>query len=164
MSLMMHTLAPASGSREKSFRVGRGNGSGRGTTAGRGTKGQRARSGGRNKLRLKGLKQMLLSFPKNRGFQSRYDKACTLTLAQLNTLPDGTVVTMDALRKAGLIVRVDRSVKIVASEGLTKKLTLRGIPVSAGARALIEKSGGAVVAAKARGVAKKAASAKKSSK
>lgn len=145
---MMHTLAPQDGAREKAFRVGRGNGSGRGTTAGRGTKGQRARSGGRNKLRLKGLKQMLLSFPKVRGFQSRYDKACTLTLAQLERLTDGSVVTMDSLRRAGLVLRTHRAVKIVGGEGLTKKLTIRGLPVSAGAKASIEKIGGSVVMSK----------------
>ena len=149
MSLMMHTLAANDGARERSFRVGRGNGSGRGKTAGRGTKGQRSRSGGRNKLRLKGLKQMLLAFPKNRGFQSRYDKACTITLAQLERLPDGTAVTMEALRRAGLVVRTDRSVKIVGGEGLTKKLVVRGVPVSAGAKAAIEKAGGSVVEKKA---------------
>ena len=53
MSISMHTLKPAHGSRTKKFRIGRGNASGRGTTAGRGTKGQRARAGGRNKLKVK---------------------------------------------------------------------------------------------------------------
>lgn len=145
----MHTLAPASGARTKSFRVGRGNGSGRGKTAGRGTKGQRSRSGGRNKLRLKGMKQMLLSFPKVRGFQSRYDKARVITLAQLERLSDGTVVTPDLLRRANLVLRTDRSIKIVGAEGLTKKLTIRGIHVTAGAKAAIEKVGGSVLAKKA---------------
>jgi large subunit ribosomal protein L15 len=145
---MMHTLAPARGAREKSFRVGRGNGSGRGKTAGRGTKGQRSRSGGRSGLKLKGLKQMLLSFPKVRGFQSRYDKARVITLAQLERMTEGSVVTMEALRRADLVLRTDHSVKIVASEGLTKKLTIRGIKVSAGAKEAIEKLGGTVVAVK----------------
>lgn len=148
MSLAQHNLAPQEGAREKSFRLGRGNGSGRGKTAGRGTKGQRSRSGGRNKLRLKGLKQMLLSFPKSRGFNSRYAKARVVTLAQLDRLSEGTVVNADALRRAGLVLRTDRSIKIIASEGLTKKLVIRGVQVSEGAKALIEKVGGSVVLSK----------------
>jgi large subunit ribosomal protein L15 len=148
MSLAQHTLAPKNGAREKSFRLGRGNGSGRGKTAGRGTKGQRSRSGGRNKLRLKGLKQMLLSFPKSRGFNSRYAKARVVTLAQLERLSEGAVVNADALRRAGLVLRTDRSIKIIASEGLTKKLVIRGVQVSEGAKALIEKVGGSVVLSK----------------
>lgn len=161
MALMMHTLAPAAGAREKSFRVGRGNGSGRGKTAGRGTKGQRSRSGGRSGLKLKGLKQMLLSFPKSRGFQSRYDKARVLTLVQLEVLPEGALVTLESLSHAGLVLRTDNSVKIVGNEGLTKKLTIRGLKVSAGAKTAIEKVGGTVMAmAKKR--AKKTSSKKSS--
>lgn len=148
MSLAQHNVAPQAGSREKSFRIGRGNGSGRGKTGGRGTKGQRSRAGGRSGLRLKGLKQMLLSFPKSRGFNSRYAKARVVTLAQLERLSEGTVVNVDALRRAGLVLRTDRSVKIIAAEGLTKKLTIRGLSVSEGAKALIEKVGGSVVASK----------------
>ena len=148
MSIALHTLSASEGSRTKSFRVGRGNGSGRGKTAGRGTKGQRSRSGGRNKLRLKGLKQMLLSFPKNRGFKSRYDKARTITLAQLEVLADGALVSPETLRRAGLVLRTDRSVKIVGNEGLTKKLTVRGVLVTAGAKAAIEKAGGKVASRK----------------
>lgn len=148
MSLAQHTLAPKAGSREKSFRLGRGNGSGRGKTAGRGTKGQRSRSGGRNKLRLKGMKQMMLSFPKLRGFTSRYAKARVVTLAQLEHLPEGTVINAIALRRAGLVIRTDRSIKIIASEGLTKKLVIRGVQVSEGAKALIEQVGGSVIPSK----------------
>lgn len=74
---LCHSLStrspPKKGSRTKKFRVGRGYATGRGTTAGRGTKGQRARTpGGRKRLKLKGLKQMLLAFPKSRGFNSMY--------------------------------------------------------------------------------------------
>ncbi len=159
---MMHTLAPAKGAREKSFRVGRGNGSGKGKTAGRGTKGQRSRSGGKSGLVLKGLKQMLLSFPKSRGFTSRYDKARVVTLAQLETLSPGTV-TMETLRRAGLMVRADRAAKIIAGEGLTKKLDIRGINVSAGAKEAIEKLGGSVIGYKKPKAKKGVKKAKKSS-
>lgn len=144
MALTLHSLTPKPGSRTKSFRVGRGAGTGRGKTAGRGTKGQRSRSGGKKKLKLKGLKQMLLGFPKLRGFQSRYDKAVSIRLDQLARFEDGATVDVAALRKAGLLIRTDRAAKVVANGELKKKLTLKGIAVSAGAKAAIEKAGGKI--------------------
>ncbi len=146
MSLTLHTLAPRKGARTASFRIGRGISSGRGKTAGRGTKGQRARTGGRKGLALKGMKQMLLSFPKLRGFQSRFPSIATVPLRALESFPEGAVVTLETLRKAGLIHRADRGAKIVGNGVYAKKVTLRGIMISAGARAAIEKAGGSVIA------------------
>ena len=145
MPLSPHTLQPKTGSRTKRFRIGRGPGTGRGKTAGRGTKGQRARTGGRKRLRLKGMKQMLLGFPKLRGFQSRYAKPITITLTQLDKIIEGTVVNQQELRKLGFLRRLDATVKIVGSGELKRKLTINGLMVSASAKAAIEKAGGTVV-------------------
>src|SRR5260221_5276588 len=99
MSISLHTIAPSKGARTKSFRVGRGNASGRGTTAGRGTKGQRARTGGRNRLKLKGLKQMLLAFPKLRGTKSFREKPATVPLDRIVKLFNaGEQLTLATLR------------------------------------------------------------------
>ena len=144
MSLTLHNLAPKHGSRPKSFRIGRGHGSGRGKTAGKGTKGQKARSGGRNKLKLKGLKQMLLSFPKSRGFRSLRAKAAAIPLKRLSVFANGDAVTMETLREKGLIVRIDRTAKIVGNGPVDKKLTVTGVAASASAKAAIEKAGGSV--------------------
>jgi len=144
MSLTLHTLAPKYGSRTKKFRIGRGHGSGRGKTAGKGTKGQKARTGGRNKLKLKGLKQMLLSFPKNRGFQSRYEKVAAIPLKRLASFGSGETVSLMTLRQKGLVNRVDRSAKIVGGGTIDKKLTVVGVAVTAGAKAAIEAAGGTV--------------------
>ena len=148
MSLTLHTLAPHKGSHTKSFRIGRGISSGRGKTSGRGTKGQRARTGGRKRLALKGMKQMLLAFPKLRGFRSRYASAASVPLRSLEQFKDGAVVTLETLHRAGLIHRSDRSAKIVSGGELTKKLTVKRVPASAGARAAIEKIGGSFVESK----------------
>jgi large subunit ribosomal protein L15 len=145
MSLTLHSIAPKKGARAKSFRIGRGHGSGRGKTAGRGTKGQRARSGGRNKLALKGIKQMLLGFPKTRGFQSQHEKTTTLPLVRLASLPEGTV-TMDSLKKAGLVSRRATVVKVVGNGTVEKKWTFKGIKASAAAKTAIEKAGGKITA------------------
>ncbi len=144
MSLTLHTLAPKHGSRSKSFRIGRGAGSGRGKTAGKGTKGQKSRSGGRSKLKLRGLKQMLLSFPKKRGFKSRRAKIATISLKRLSLYGNGETVSISTLAQKGMITRSDRQAKIVGSGEFDKKLNIVGLGVSAGAKAAIEKAGGSI--------------------
>lgn len=140
----MHALAPAKGARTKSFRIGRGLGSGRGKTAGRGTKGQKSRSGGSNKLVLKGMKQMLLAFPKSRGFQSRFVKAATVPVAKLAAFEDGSKVDLATLKAKGLVLRTALSAKVIGGGELKKKMHLKGIATTAGAKAQIEAAGGSV--------------------
>lgn len=143
MSLTLHTLKPAAGSKTRKFRVGRGNASGSGTTAGRGTKGQRARSGGRNKLKLKGMKQMLLRIPKNRGFNSSIAHPHTVTLVQLDRwFKEGDRVTLEALQKRNLVPATSLGLKVVTTGALTKKLVLVDVLASASAKAAVEKAGG----------------------
>ena len=144
MSLTLHTVAPNAGSHERSRRIGRGPGSGRGKTAGKGTKGQRSRSGGRAGLKLKGMKQMLLSFPKSRGFQSLKSKLVALPVQRLDVFADGTTVDLKALHAAGLLHRDERMAKIIGGTELTHKLNVVGLKVTASAQALIEKAGGSV--------------------
>ncbi len=144
MSLTLNTIAPNAGSHERSRRIGRGPGSGRGKTAGKGTKGQRSRSGGKKGLILKGMKQMLLSFPKNRGFRSLAGKAATIPLERLEVIADGTKVDMAFLREAGFVKRADARIKLVSGGTLTKKLVVVGLPITAGAKEQIEKAGGSV--------------------
>ncbi|MSR85270.1 50S ribosomal protein L15 [Candidatus Uhrbacteria bacterium] len=144
MPLSLHTLKPKAGSRTKRFRIGRGPGTGRGKTAGRGTKGQRSRTGGRKGLRLKGMKQMLLGFPKLRGFQSRSQKAVIITLTQLAHFEEGATVTMQSLRKAGFLLRGEQEIKVVGGGEMKKKMILKGLAVTASAKAAIEKAGGKI--------------------
>ena len=149
MTLTLHTIAPASGARTKKFRIGRGNASGRGTTAGRGTKGQRARSGGRNNLKLKGLKQMLLSFPKLRGFQSQYKKDATVTLEHLvKAMPAGGRVDLALLKAKSLVPPRSRGAKIVGSGPCATVFTVEGLEATEKAKAAIQTAGGSFVKAK----------------
>ncbi|MDO8618116.1 MAG: 50S ribosomal protein L15 [Candidatus Uhrbacteria bacterium] len=145
MSLTLNTLTPRPRSRTKKFRIGRGLGSGRGKTAGRGTKGQRARTGGKKRLGLKGLKQMLLGFPKSRGFTSRREKPVTITLERLaKHFSDGAVIQIKNLKEVELMPRQSRIAKIVGSGSVEKKFTIQGILVTASAKAAIEKAGGSI--------------------
>lgn len=141
----MHTIKPAKGSHTRKLRIGRGNSSGHGTTAGRGTKGQRARAGGRNKLKLKGMKQMLLGFPKNRGFRSPYVKAEAVTLERLaKTFVKPMTVDLKALKKAGLVTKRALSAKIVGKGEIGVALKLKGLATSKTSAQAIEKAGGKV--------------------
>ena len=143
--LKLHTIAPKKGSKFAKRRVGRGPGSGRGKTAGKGTKGQKARTGGRNKLRLMGLKFIIRRIPKLRGFKSHHGKDESITLRQLQeAFPQGGIVTRAELVKRGLLSNVQASAKIVGAMELGRKLTLKGLKASAGAKAAIEKAGGAI--------------------
>lgn len=143
--LNLNTLKPAKGSKTNTRRLGRGPGSGRGKTSGKGTKGQKARTGGRNKLRLMGMKMIIRRIPKLRGFKSQYGKDEVLTLRDLQkAFPQGGIVTRAALSKLGLLSSVNADAKVVGGGELSRKLTLKGLKTSAGAKAAIEKAGGSV--------------------
>lgn len=144
MSLELHTLAPNPGSHERSFRIGRGHGSGRGKTAGKGTKGQKSRSGGKGGLKMKGMKQMLLSFPKNRGFKSFREKVTAIPVQRLDVFPDGTTVNLEALHAARMLHTAKMTVKIIGGTAITHKLHLVGLHITPSAKELVEKAGGSV--------------------
>lgn len=147
--MQLHTLKPFKGSTKKAKRVGRGHGSAHGTTATRGTKGQRARSGGRNKLKLKGMKQMLLRIPKTRGFYHAPD----LDTYEVNVrdlekyYKTGETVNSATLKAKGLIKPTKGTphrVKILGTGILTKSLTVEECVLSASAKEKVEKAGGRI--------------------
>lgn len=146
MTLTLHTIKPSVGSRQKKTRVGRGNASGRGTTAGRGTKGQRARTGGRKGLKLKGMRQMLLSFPKSRGFKSDFPVVTAIPLDRIVAkFSDGDRVDLAALKKAHLIPNRAMLAKVIGGGDAVKKLNFIGIRATTSVKAAIEKAGGSFV-------------------
>ncbi len=122
------------------MRVGRGGK--RGTTSGGGQKGQKSRSGHRIRPAIRDLIQRL---PKLRGYRNKqkHDRPAEVTLTQLAKLSAATI-TKDVLVTAGLVETKNMSVKILATGRLLKALKLEGLPVSAGAKAKIEKAGGSV--------------------
>lgn len=141
----LHNLRPTHGSTKSSRRFGRGHGSGRGKTAGRGTKGQKARTGGRKGLKRLGMKRILLSTPKLRGFRSLYAKPAVVNLSDLDrAFPASTVVTPQAIEAAGLIRSTRDGVKVLGGGEVTKAFTLKGLAVSAPAKAKIIAAGGKV--------------------
>jgi large subunit ribosomal protein L15 len=143
MTLSLNTIKPAPGSRPKKFRVGRGEGSGRGKTAGKGTKGQRARSGGRNKLKTLGIRALMLSMPKLRGFKSRYLKPATVKLESVaKAFGADTKIDIKALKNKGLVPKITTRVKLVGTATLDKPLNFVNVMATAKAKAAVEKAGG----------------------
>ena len=138
----LNTLSPAPGSHKAKKRCGRGIGSGIGKTGGRGHKGQKSRSGGSVRPGFEGgqmpLKQRLPKF----GFTSRKSLVrAEVRLHELN-LVKGDVVDIHALKDAGLITRNVISVKIMLSGEISRKITVRGLAITKGARAAVEAAGG----------------------
>ncbi len=142
--MRLNDIKPAQGSKRDAKRVGRGIGSGLGKTGGRGHKGQKSRSGGFHKVGFEGGQMPLQRRLPKVGFRSR--KASAKDEIRLHELAriEGDVVDLDALRKARLISKEIKRVKIIASGELGRSMTLRGLAVTKGARAAIEAAGGKV--------------------
>jgi len=143
--MKMNTLSPADGARTERRRVGRGIGSGLGKTCGRGHKGSFARSGkGKIKAGFEGGQMPMKKRMPKVGFRSKLklDTAEVLTY-QLDKL-DITEIDFAALRAAKLVPATAKQAKIVKKGDLTKKFVLKGVLVTAGAKAAIEAAGGSV--------------------
>jgi large subunit ribosomal protein L15 len=126
-------------------RLGRGYGSGRAKTAGRGTKGQLAR--GRMPIGFEGgqlplMHRLPLLRGKGRNPRGTQD-AFPVHVASLEALPDSSVVTLELLKKHGMIKRDVTRVKILGIGKLTKKLTV-ALPLSHSAKRTVEQSGGMI--------------------
>jgi large subunit ribosomal protein L15 len=143
--MRLNTLKPADGARKTGVRVGRGIGSGLGKTAGRGHKGQFARSGkGKVKAGFEGGQMPLQRRLPKVGFRSKKaHKVSEVLLYQLDALKID-VVDFEALKAAGLVETRASSAKIVKKGEIKRAVTLKGVAVTAGAKAAIEAAGGSV--------------------
>ena len=142
--MQLNTIKPASGAKKARRRVGRGIGSGLGKTAGRGHKGQKSRAGGYHKVGFEGGQMPLQRRLPKRGFKSASLKYnAEVTLSDLEVLGQDEVDLL-ALKAVGLVGELVRTVKVVKTGALTRKVTLKGVGATAGAKAAIEAAGGSV--------------------
>lgn len=143
--MRLNDLKPAAGSKRNRRRVGRGIGSGLGKTAGRGHKGQKSRSGGFHKVGFEGGQMPLHRRLPKRGFTS-ITRGLTAEV-RLDELQKMAVTDIDlaALKAAGVIRRDALAAKVILSGKLEKKVSLKGIRVTKGARVAIEAAGGTIV-------------------
>ena len=140
----LNNLKPAAGAKRPRRRVGRGIGSGLGKTAGRGHKGQKSRAGGFHKVGFEGGQMPLQRRLPKRGFVSlTAARNVEVRLSELEALPVAEIDLL-ALKQAGVIAADALSAKVILSGKLTKKLNLKGVGVTKGARAAIEAAGGSI--------------------
>jgi large subunit ribosomal protein L15 len=144
--MQLNSIKPAAGSKKARRRVGRGIGSGLGKTAGRGHKGQKSRAGGFHKVGFEGGQMPLQRRLPKRGFKSLLKQyAAEITLGDLQRLGKDEVDLL-TLKAAGLVREMVKTVKVIKSGELSRKVSLKGIGVTAGAKAAIEGAGGKVEA------------------
>jgi large subunit ribosomal protein L15 len=140
----LNSIKPSAGAKRARRRVGRGIGSGLGKTAGRGHKGQKSRAGGFHKVGFEGGQMPLQRRLPKRGFKSTTGRFnAEVTLADLQRL-GAEEVDLLALKQAGLVGELIRSVKVIKTGELSSKVVLKGIAATAGAKAAIEAAGGSV--------------------
>jgi len=154
--MRLNSLKPAAGAKSAPHRVGRGIGSGWGKTAGRGHKGQKSRAGGFHKVGFEGGQMPLHRRLPKRGFTSlsrRFVEA--VRLSELQKLGAEEIDLM-VLKQAGVISILAIDARVIRSGEISRKVSVRGIGVTKGAKAAIEAAGGSVAVA----VVKKAAGKK----
>jgi large subunit ribosomal protein L15 len=141
MTIKLHDLKPAPGSKTAKTRVGRGDGS-KGKTAGRGTKGTKARKnvpatfeGGQMPIHMR--------LPKLKGFKNPFKvEFQVVNLDRINELfPEGGDVTVDELVARGA-VRKGHPVKVLGQGDLTVKVAVSVNAFSGSAKEKIEAAGG----------------------
>jgi len=144
----LHNLSPAPGSHRGRRRLGRGPGSGLGKTSGKGHKGSMARSGhggpGGGKPHFEGGQMPISRRIPKRGFTNPFREEAQLV--RLNDLAkvQGDDVNVETLLAAGLIRASKGPAKLLANGEPSRAFTVRGVKVSASAKARIEAAGGRV--------------------
>ena len=136
--MQLNTLQPAVGSKSARHRVGRGVGSGWGKTAGRGHKGQKSRAGGFHKVGFEGGQMPLHRRLPKRGFTSLTRRFCEEV--RLNELQGLSVEEIDlsVLKAANIVSARALSARVILSGEISRKVVLRGLSATKGAKAAIE--------------------------
>jgi large subunit ribosomal protein L15 len=143
-TITLSTLAPAPGSHQVRKRVGRGPGSGLGKTAGKGHKGHKARTGGQTNPGFEGGQMPMYRRLPKRGFTNPFRiENQAVNLGQLKKIA-ATEVSPETLYSAGLIGKPDAPVKLLGTGDADRAYTVRGVSLSASARAKIEAAGGKI--------------------
>lgn len=141
----LHEMKYNKGARHTKKILGRGQGSGQGKTAGKGHKGQNARSGGGVAIGFEGGQTPFFKSMPKRGFTNfnRLEYAI-VNLSDLNRFDEGTTVTAELLKQAGVVKKKLDGLKVLGNGKLEKKVNVTCNKISASAKAAIEKAGGKV--------------------
>ena len=141
--MKLHELQPATGSTTAPKRLGRGVGSGLGKTSGKGHKGAKARSGGGKRPGFEGGQMPLYRRVPKKGFTNIFrTEYATVNVGQLEIFENGAMVTVEELKRTGLVKKALDGVKILGDGELTKKLTVQAAKFTGSAKEKIEALGG----------------------
>ena len=144
--ITLSNLKPAKGSHRTRKRIGRGVGSGLGKTSGKGHKGHKARTGGGTNPGFEGGQMPMFRRLPKRGFTNPFKQtAQTVNLRDLAKVA-GTELTIETLHAAGLVSQPNQAVKLLGTGDADRAYTVRGVAISASAKAKIEAAGGTVEA------------------
>jgi large subunit ribosomal protein L15 len=145
---ILSNLTPAKGSRRKTKRIGRGQGSGHGGTATKGHKGAKSRSGHKFKMWFEGgqmpLTRRVPKFgftPRNRIELQVVNIATLGILVEKKKISNG-VVTPEILFKAGTTAKKNVPIKILGNGEIKTKLDVTAHAFSKSAISKIETAGG----------------------
>ncbi|MDT5017361.1 MAG: large subunit ribosomal protein [Mycobacterium sp.] len=141
MTIKLHDLRPAPGSKTAKTRLGRGEGS-KGKTAGRGTKGTKARKNVPSTFEG-GQMPIHMRLPKLKGFRNRFRTEYeVVNVGDIDRLfPKGGDVGVDELVAAGA-VRKKSLIKVLGDGKLTVKVNVTAHKFSGSAREKISAAGG----------------------
>ena len=143
--MKLNELKSAEGSRQVSKRVGRGYGSGLGKNCGTGHKGQNSRSGGGVRIGFEGGQTPIYRRSPKRGFTNYTEKEyATINVSDLETLKDGTKVTLETLKEQGILKTKYDTLKVLGNGKLTKKLTVVANKFTKSAEKAIVDAGGKI--------------------
>lgn len=143
--MKLNTIRPAEGAKRVKRRLGRGIGSGLGKTGGRGHKGQKSRAGGFHKVGFEGGQMPLQRRLPKHGFVSLTNaRNVEVRLSEINSLPIDEIDLL-ALMQANLVSQHALSAKIILSGEITRKVTIKGVGATKGAKAAIEAAGGCIL-------------------
>lgn len=143
--MRLHELRPAPGTNKEPKRIGRGTASGQGKSAGRGQKGQGSRTGGGVRPGFEGGQMPLSRRIVKRGFTNIFATVyAEVNVELLNRFENGTEVTPELLKKAGIVKSMLDGVKILGNGNIEKNLTVKAHKFTKSAQAKIEAAGGKV--------------------
>jgi len=144
--LTLSNLRPARGATQARKRVGRGPGSGLGKTSGKGHKGHKARTGGGTNPGFEGGQMPMYRRLPKRGFTNPFKViAQAVNLSQLKKLA-ATEVSPESLYAAGIVSKAGAPIKLLGTGDADRAYTVRGVKVSASAKAKVEAAGGRIEA------------------
>lgn len=130
-----------------------GRGGSRGHKSGHGDKGQKARSGGSRGRRRGfegGRKSFVRRTHKLRGAGARKMRRGFINIGEISIgdldhkFSDGAIINLAALRKSGLVELKQTGAKILSGGKTVKKFIIEGLPISAKAKEVLEKSGSTI--------------------